>query len=65
METKELLRHIDHTLLRQTATWEEIRELCSDAIRFETASVCIPPSFVRRARDYVAGKMKICTVVGF
>ncbi|MDD4715269.1 MAG: deoxyribose-phosphate aldolase [Oscillospiraceae bacterium] len=65
METKELLRHIDHTLLRQTATWEDIRELCSDAIRFETASVCIPPSFVRRARDYVAGKMKICTVVGF
>lgn len=65
METKEILHRIDHTLLNQTATWAEIKTLCDDAIRFETASVCIPPSFVKRAADYVGEKMKICTVIGF
>lgn len=65
MEKKEILEKVDHTLLAQTATWEEIKELCDDAIRYETASVCIPPSFVKAAKEYVDGKMKICTVIGF
>lgn len=65
MEKKEILGKVDHTLLAQTATWEEIKELCDDAIRYETASVCIPPSFVKAAKEYVEGKMKICTVIGF
>lgn len=65
MEKKEILGKVDHTLLAQTATWEEIKELCDDAIRYETASVCIPPSFVKAAKEYVDGKMKICTVIGF
>lgn len=65
MEKKEILGKVDHTLLAQTATWEEIKELCDDAIRYETASVCIPPSFAKAAKEYVDGKMKICTVIGF
>ena len=65
MEKKEILEKVDHTLLAQTATWEEIKELCDDAIRYETASVCIPPSFVKAAKEYVDGKMNICTVIGF
>lgn len=65
MEKKEILGKVDHTLLAQTATWEEIKELCDDAIRYETASVCIPPSFVKATKEYVDGKMKICTVIGF
>ncbi|MGN0291626.1 MAG: deoxyribose-phosphate aldolase [Lachnospiraceae bacterium] len=65
MEKKEILGKVDHTLLAQTATWEEIKELCDDAIHYETASVCIPPSFVKAAKEYVDGKMKICTVIGF
>ena len=65
MEKKEILEKVDHTLLAQTATWEKIKELCDDAIRYETASVCIPPSFVKAAKEYVDGKMKICTVIGF
>ncbi len=65
MEEREILGKVDHTLLSQTATWEEIRELCDDAIKYETASVCIPPSFVRQAKEYVGEKMKICTVIGF
>lgn len=65
MEKKEILGKVDHTLLAQTATWEEIKELCDDAIRYKTASVCIPPSFVKAAKEYVDGKMKICTVIGF
>lgn len=61
----EILKHVDHTLLTQTATWEEIRKICDDAMRYHTASVCIPPSYVKQAGEYVEGKMAICTVVGF
>lgn len=65
METKEILRHVDHTLLTQTATWEEIKQICDDAIEYGTASVCIPPSYVKQAKEYVKDKMAICTVIGF
>lgn len=60
-----ILSKCDHTLLAPTATWEDIRSLCDDAIRFGTASVCIPPCYVKRAREYVADRMRICTVIGF
>ncbi|MDO5425108.1 MAG: deoxyribose-phosphate aldolase [Eubacteriales bacterium] len=65
MEAKEILKHVDHTLLTQGATWEEIRQICDDAIAYGTASVCIPPSYVKQAKDYVQGKMAVCTVIGF
>lgn len=65
MDMKEILRHVDHTLLSQTATWEEIRALCDDAIAYGTASVCIPPSYVRQAKEYVKERMAVCTVIGF
>ena len=65
MELRDILSKVDHTLLRQTATWEEIRVLCDDGVRCGTASVCIPPSYVVRARDYLAGRLPICTVIGF
>lgn len=62
---REITRRVDHTLLAPTAVWEEIRELCDDAVHFGTASVCIPPSFVRQAREYLGGKIPVCTVIGF
>lgn len=65
MERKDILSKVDHTLLAQTATWEEIRQICDDAVTFATASVCIPPSYVKRAAEYLAGKVKVCTVIGF
>lgn len=65
MELKEILSKCDHTLLAQTATWEEIRTLCDDGIRYGCASVCIPASYVRQAAEYVAGRLPICTVIGF
>ena len=65
MDTKKLCSMVDHTVLKQTTTWEDIKALCDDAIAYGTASVCIPPCYVRRAHDYVNGKMAICTVVGF
>lgn len=65
MDQKEILAKVDHTLLLVTATWEEIRELCDDAMRYGTASVCIPPCYVRQAKEYVGGRMKVCTVIGF
>jgi len=65
MDIKEILAKCDHTLLSQTATWEEIRTVIDDGIKFGTASVCIPPSFVRRAAKYAEGRVKICTVIGF
>lgn len=65
MNCNEILSHVDHTLLSPTATWEEIRCLCDDGIRYQTASVCIPPSFVKRAKDYVGERLNICTVIGF
>lgn len=65
MDQKKILGMVDHTLLLQTSTWEEIRALCDDAIAYGTASVCIPPCFVRQAKEYVGDKMKVCTVIGF
>ena len=65
MDVKKLLSACDHTLLRQDAVWTEIKDLIDDAIRYQTASVCIPPSFVKEAAAYSAGRMPICTVIGF
>ncbi len=65
MEIKEILSKCDHTLLSQTATWEDIRAICDDGMRYQTASVCIPACYVKQASDYVAGKLPICTVIGF
>ena len=65
MRLEDILARCDHTLLSQTATWEEIREICDDGMKYQTASVCIPPSHVRAAKDYVKDRLKICTVIGF
>lgn len=65
MNAKKILEHVDHTLLAQTATWEEIRQICDDAIAYGTASVCIPPCYVKQAKEYVKDKMAVCTVIGF
>lgn len=65
MELKEILSKCDHTLLTQTATWDEIKALCDDGIRFGTATVCIPASFVKRAKAYVGDRLGVCTVIGF
>ncbi|MGE9883549.1 deoxyribose-phosphate aldolase [Blautia obeum] len=65
MSEEEILEHVDHTLLLQTATWEEIRQICDDAIQYQTASVCIPPSYVKQASEYVQGSVSVCTVIGF
>ena len=65
MDIKEILTHADHTLLSQTATWEDIKQICDDGIKYHTASVCIPPSFVKQASEYAKGQVKICTVIGF
>jgi len=65
MNIRETLSKVDHTLLNVDSTWEQIKELCEDAMRYETASVCIPPSFVKRAKEFVGARMKVCTVIGF
>ena len=65
MELKEILAKCDHTLLAQTAVWEDIRALCDDGIKYGCASVCIPASFVKQAKEYVGDKLPICTVIGF
>lgn len=65
MDIQKILSICDHTLLLQPSTWEEIRALCDDAIKYGTASVCIPPCYVRKAKEYVGDRMKICTVIGF
>ena len=65
MDIQKILSICDHTLLLQPATWDEIRALCDDAIKYGTASVCIPPCYVRKAKEYVGDRMKICTVIGF
>ena len=65
MELREILAKCDHTLLSQTATWEQIKAICDDGIRFSCASVCIPASFVKKAKEYVGEKLAICTVIGF
>ena len=65
MELSQILAKCDHTLLSQTATWDQIKAICDDGMKYGTASVCIPASFVRQAKDYVGGKLAICTVIGF
>lgn len=65
MNNQEILSKVDHTLLTQTATWSEIRQICDDAVKYGTASVCIPASYVKRAKEYVGDKMAVCTVIGF
>ncbi len=65
MKAETILSKVDHTLLTQTASWEDIKKLCDEAIAHHTASVCIPPCFVRDAKAYVSDRMKICTVIGF
>ena len=65
MELKEILAKCDHTLLAQTATWEEIKAICDDGMKYSCASVCIPASFVKQAKEYVGEKLAICTVIGF
>lgn len=65
MELNEILSKVDHTLLAQTATWAEIKAICDDGMKYHTASVCIPASYVKQAKDYVGDKLPICTVIGF
>ena len=65
MDIKEILSKCDHTLLLQGSTWDEIKAICDDGIKFGCASVCIPASFVKRAKEYVGEKLAICTVIGF
>ena len=65
MELKDILSKCDHTLLSQTATWDEIRGICDDGMKYGCASVCIPASYVKQAAEYAAGKLPICTVIGF
>ena len=62
---KNVVKYVDHTLLTQTATWEEIKQICDDGVAYGTASVCIPPSFVKRAKAYLGNKLAVCTVIGF
>ena len=65
MDTSKILSHVDHTLLKQTATWEDIKNIIDEGIEYGTASVCIPPSYVRQASEYAGGRVPICTVIGF
>ena len=65
MDKKAILSRVDHTELNPAATWEDIRTLCDDALTYGTATVCIPPCYVRRARSYVGDRLPICTVIGF
>ena len=65
MTQEEMLTHVDHTLLTQTATWDEIKQILDDAVKYKVASACIPASFVKDAVDYVDGRLPICTVIGF
>ncbi|MBE5958874.1 MAG: deoxyribose-phosphate aldolase [Lachnospiraceae bacterium] len=62
---EQILKKVDHTLLKPESKWEDIKVICDEGIKYQTASVCIPPSFVAKASDYVKGKVKICTVIGF
>jgi len=65
MDRNDIFKTVDHTLLTQTATWAEIKQICDDGIAYGTASVCIPPSYVKQAKEYVGDKLAICTVIGF
>ena len=65
MNIQDILSHVDHTLLSRTAVWEDIRQICDDAVEYHTASACIPPSYVKQAKEYVGDRLSICTVIGF
>jgi len=65
MNKEEILTKVDHTLLKQQATWQDIKQICDDGIKYKVASICIPPSFVKQAKEYVKDNVKICTVIGF
>lgn len=65
MDKRHIFEKVDHTLLTQTATWEEIKQICDDAITYQVASVCIPPSYVKQVKEYVKDRMAVCTVIGF
>ena len=65
MKTSDVLKIVDHTLLAQTATWAQIREILDDAMKYHTASACIPAAYVKQAAEYVQGRLPICTVIGF
>lgn len=65
MDKQEILSRCDHTLLNVNSTWEEIKQICDDGMRYRTASVCIPPSFIKRAKEYVGDRLVLCTVIGF
>ena len=65
MELKEILSRVDHTLLKQESTWEQIREVCDDGVKYGCASVCIPAGYVEQCSDYLGDRLKICTVIGF
>ena len=65
MDRNDIFKTVDHTLLTQGATWAQIKEICDDAVAYGAASVCIPPSYVKRAWEYLKGKMPVCTVIGF
>lgn len=65
MDIKDILSKVDHTLLSQTAIWEHIKSICDDGIKYKTASVCIPPSYVKKAKEYIGDRLAVCTVIGF
>lgn len=65
MDIKKILMAVDHTLLAQTSTWEQIKKICDEGVEYGVASVCIPPSFVKRAKDYLGDRLAVCTVIGF
>ena len=65
MEKEEILKYVDHTLLKQQSTWDDIKVICDDGIKYGVASICIPSSFVKKAKEYVDDNLKICTVIGF
>ena len=65
MDKEKILKCVDHTILSQTATWDEVQKICDDAMLYHTASVCIPPCFVSKAKKYVGSRMAVCTVIGF
>ena len=65
MEKQDILKKVDHTLLNQTAKWEDIKKICDDGIKYNVASICIPPCYVEEVKKYVGDKIKVCTVIGF
>ena len=65
MNKQEIMRHVDHTILTTTATWEQVQAICEQGLKYNVASVCIPPRYVRKANQFLGGKLKVCTVIGF